>query len=362
MIKNFTKAAIGIFYSLISDFPNENSNNSNNAAVISLHRLGDTVFTIPAIQFLKEKYKDNLTVFCFPESRRIYNLYFKDLNIVILEKDWFYKNRIANVKARKLLQLCSPKVIFDITGTIASATLIAGIRAEKIFGLRNKYFENFYTSFIPARKTPRLTNTYFDVVQLAFNDEMPQSDFPVNENNNSELILINSFAGWKAKEWGFEKYVELIQRMKPNYDCRFIFEKSNATEELREFLISKNINWIETETIEELIFYFRKCYMFIGNDSGPAYIARLMGKPTFQIFGPTNANYVLPFDSHHVYLQKTVLCSPKETEQLCFTNGGRSGCKSFECMKQLSVDEVYNSLLNFLKVLKAKQIALILDK
>jgi heptosyltransferase-2 len=88
----------------------------------------------------------------------------------------------------------------------------------------------------------------------------------------------------------------------------------------------------------------------ISNDSGPLYIASLMGKPTFTIYGPTNPLFHLPLGSKHNYIRHLISCSPAETEKYCFTNAGRDGCPSFECMNQLKVDEVYENWKLLLKI------------
>src|SRR5690606_28398788 len=45
---------------------------------------------------------------------------------------------------------------------------------------------------------------------------------------------------------------------------------------------------------------------------------------------------------------KKMKCSPAESENYCFTNAGRNGCPSFECMNTLSVDTVLKKVLEFL--------------
>ena len=88
--------------------------------------------------------------------------------------------------------------------------------------------------------------------------------------------------------------------------------------------------------------------LIISNDSGPLYLANLLGKPTFTIYGPTNPEYSIPFGKNHDYIQKKIECSPEKNKQYCFTNAGRKGCPSFECMNKLTIDEVLKKLNEFL--------------
>jgi ADP-heptose:LPS heptosyltransferase len=81
-----------------------------------------------------------------------------------------------------------------------------------------------------------------------------------------------------------------------------------------------------------------------------------LGKATFTIYGPSNPPFTLPNGSTHGYYQKKLKCSPIATENLCFTDGGRYGCPSFECMNGLSVDEVLNSIKFFIDDLESKTV------
>ncbi|MEO8398798.1 MAG: glycosyltransferase family 9 protein [Ignavibacteriaceae bacterium] len=109
---------------------------------------------------------------------------------------------------------------------------------------------------------------------------------------------------------------------------------------------NKNIHVIQTASIHELISEIKKCSIFISNDSGPLYLANLLNKPTFSIYGPTNPEYSLPFGKYHKFIQKKISCSPNGA-QYCFTHAGLY-CPSYECMHQLSVDEVGSSIKKYL--------------
>ena len=102
-------------------------------------------------------------------------------------------------------------------------------------------------------------------------------------------------------------------------------------------------------SINELIEQTRDCSVFIGNDSGPLYIANMLGKPTFTIYGPTNPDYSIPFGDNHTFINKTIDCSPEKNKQYCHTVAGLVGCPAFKCMETLKLDEVYNKLLPFVQ-------------
>ena len=129
-------------------------------------------------------------------------------------------------------------------------------------------------------------------------------------------------------------------------------KKINFRQEEIEQFVDRNIPVIQTTSIEELINKIKACSVFISNDSGPLYIANLLGKPTFTIYGPTNPDYSLPFGKFHKFVQKKISCSPNGT-QYCYLQAGLN-CPSYECMIQLSVEEVKVSVHEFLSDLGFK--------
>jgi len=55
----------------------------------------------------------------------------------------------------------------------------------------------------------------------------------------------------------------------------------------------------------------------------------------------------MPQGANHKFIRHMIKCSPKENERLCFTNGGRNGCPSFDCLNYLQVDDVFESVRLF---------------
>jgi heptosyltransferase-2 len=266
-----------------------------------------------------------------------------------LREDYYFGERIAKSKIRKRLKSLYPEIIIDITGTMMSASLIFSSRARKIIGMNRNQFKAIYDSFITSRTIPHLTNMYLDVVNMVVT-------FKVEENTNyfenkitiDGKILVQPKAGWDAKEWNLNKFIKLAEKLNMLQETCFIIPANSIPSDIVYELSKKEIDVIQTNSLEGLIEHIKHCFVFIGNDSGPLYIASLLGKPTFTIYGPTNYEYSLPFGNNHEFISKKLKCSPKENEQYCFTTAGIDGCPSFECMNLLEMDEVYNSISNFI--------------
>lgn len=326
--------------------------------IIALHKLGDTVFTLPAIKAVIEKSKTKFIILCFEESETLYKIIFsKNQNITYYtfdRSDMLWEGRIVPKRIRKTLhKKYKIRTILDLTGGIVSARIIINARVTSIVGCSEEFYKSLYDLFAPLRKTPHLMDMYIDSVKLLDRslDAEKLKYFPPRYNPLDPL-LIHPYAGWEAKEWGIQKFIELAVNLSSIHKVKIILPKEKFDDDLRKIFSDNKIETILTNTIEELATVLRNCSLLISNDSGPIQIASLLGKPTFTIFGPTNPLFAIPFGEHHKFIYKKIGCSPGLNEQYCFTDAGRNGCPSFECMKRLKVEEVFLAVKNFLVTIK----------
>lgn len=330
----------------------KNSDAAENVAIISLHKIGDSVFTIPAIKAITDSYdSQKIFLIAYTETKIIFKDLVQEQNITTLDKkEFLFHNRIATRKARKIIDDIKPKIIIDLTGSITSASLIYKSSAYKIFGMNEKYFKSIYSDFTEIRKKPHLIERYCEVAELFLNKKVDRNSFeyPIKFQKDG-AILVHPFAGWTAKEWGLKRYINLTERLIKNYDASLIFQNGEIKNEIIDYLIVNNVKFIQTNSLEELISEIKKCSLFIGNDSGPLYLASYLGKPTFTIYGPTNPDYSKPFGNFHQQIKKSLKCSPTEN-QYCELEAGRN-CPSNECMFLLNGDIVTTKILEFISVL-----------
>lgn len=321
-------------------------NSIGNIVIISLHRLGDSVFTIPAIKKLYDNFpKDKTYVLTFSENTDIYRIYFPNEHLVTLKrKDFLWENRIASKGAKRELKSIDPFLIIDLTGNISSASLIMTSKAKRIVGTNSKYFNYLYDSFIQVRNEPHLMELYMDAAKRAcqINYDSSFLEFPTSFNGVSK-VLIHPFAGWKEKEWNLKKFIELAKLLKNDFEVELLSPPNAISNDVIEEIKKNGLKIAITESISDLIEKIKECSLFISNDSGPLYIASLLGKATFTVYGPTNPKYSMPFGKYHWHIQKELRCTPKNS-QYCFTHAGLF-CPSNECMSLMTVEEVHERIL-----------------
>jgi ADP-heptose:LPS heptosyltransferase len=58
--------------------------------IVSLHRLGDTVFTIPAVKEIIKHYDKDIYIICYADSAIIYKEVFPDINYITFSKNDYF--------------------------------------------------------------------------------------------------------------------------------------------------------------------------------------------------------------------------------------------------------------------------------
>jgi ADP-heptose:LPS heptosyltransferase len=341
-----TNSLLKLFFSFIR-FGNKSFNYEDGTIVIiSLHRLGDTIFTIAAVKEIQEMYGQKIIIFCFPESVPIYKIEFEDIKFCTVRHDEFsFGQRLTKHSAKSKLKKLKPEIILDLTGTMTSASLIYKIKAKQIIGINRKQFSSIYDQFVSVREEPQLVDIYLDTISpIVKSINRTKSNQRQKSVNPLGKILIHPFAGWKEKEWNLKKFIILAGRLNANYRVSLIIQKSQLSTDIVDEINNSNIDLIQTESVEELIKNIKECSLLIDNDSGPVNIANYLGKPTFSIYGATNPDFTASGASHQIFIQKVLSCSSQKRDKYCSIGASVYDCPGIQCMNLLTVEEVHTSI------------------
>ncbi len=134
-----------------------------------------------------------------------------------------------------------------------------------------------------------------------------------------EYILIAPHTShWEEKKrsWGYKKFIELSGLLKEKYKIKCIILNNKYS-------------------FKQMMSLIRHCSFFVGNDSGPATIARCFNKKTFIIFGATQPKYIQSSVVSIYDKNRHKLCKHKTRQEEI------DCCEEF-CMDRISVDKVFN--------------------
>jgi ADP-heptose:LPS heptosyltransferase len=340
-------ALINIIIIIRRAFIFKNNKQSSNVAIIALHRLGDAVFTIPAIKNIINYHKSDIYLFCYEEIEPIYKIVLDNINFILIKRnDFFFNKRLAGSSSRNILKKLNAKVIYDMTGDISSASMIFNSSAKQIIGINELFYKSIYTNFKDIRSTPHMVENYLDGIRGVIPVEYINPNLTAKKGTD-KLILIHPFASSNSKQWGLNKFIQLAEIMNHTSNCSLVSPPGVIPADVKKELFIKNINILETQKVSDLIEVIKSSLLLIGNDSGAVHIANLLGIPTFTIYGPTNPLYPKPLYGINKYIYKNLPCSPGPNKKWCFTQGGLF-CPSNECMKGLKIEEVTNEVIKLI--------------
>lgn len=156
-----------------------------------------------------------------------------------------------------------------------------------------------------------------------------------------KIIGINSSAAYgPAKCWLPERFCALTERLLNDDMVRVIYFGDGSSVKLIDEIIDglpedKVISFAGKTSLREFIALTKLCKVFVTNDSGPMHIAAALKTPLVALFGSTSDVATGPYQWGEV-IHKRVSCSP------CFK---RVCPTDFKCMKAITIDEVYQTVL-----------------
>lgn len=202
-----------------------------------------------------------------------------------------------------------------------------------------------------------------------FNEEPPlEYLIPNNENNfaNKFLsdadisdyeIVIGFHPGCATlknhikRRWELEKFAELGKKLIKDHSAKILIfggpEEKELKDTIHSLIGSNRVNVVNAESITQSTAIMKRCNVFVTNDSSQMHIAAAMDLKVVAIIGPTNQNYIHPWNTEHQIVSLNLDCAPcffySPTPLIC----NRTDVK-FKCIKELTVDMVYESVLRFL--------------
>lgn len=173
-----------------------------------------------------------------------------------------------------------------------------------------------------------------------------KSNLFINQENIS--IAIHPGSGSKKKNWGFDNFIELSEKLKNEFKCNTLLLSGPA--EGDKFIKEKNgfIN-ITGLSLIELASVLERCSLYIGNDSGITHLASAVGIPVIAIFGPTNIDIWKPIGNMATIISKKINCSPCSRDKMLY-------CEEQKCLESIDINEVFEGCKRFLIKSERKEV------
>jgi len=136
---------------------------------------------------------------------------------------------------------------------------------------------------------------------------------------------------------------ERMNRFQRNFALlRALGLEVKTLENIRKGMREPSVVGPRTDSLIQLAEVFRRCNVYVGGDTGPMYLASLVGTPIVVVYGPTDPVLYEPLGLHRK-VKKEVGCNP------CYPGRKRS-CNELTCLKMITVDEVFEATKEILSL------------
>lgn len=160
-------------------------------------------------------------------------------------------------------------------------------------------------------------------------------------NDNDFKAVLHITGTWAPRLWPVESFAEIAKKLQKKFNAKiFLIIAPGEEKFFEEFskFFCQAISTIEL-TIPEKAALIKESDLFLGNDSGPAHIARSVKTPLVAIYGPDDPKRIGPQEGG-IAVWKKFPCMP------C----GQVKCSQFpNCVQSINVDEVWDEIIKLLK-------------
>ena len=335
--------------------------NSNRFLIIRLSSIGDIILTTPLVRALRKAYPNSLIDYLVKEE-------FLDLlqNNPHIDNVYTFnpRNGLKEIlRWRKKIKSNEYTSILDLHRSIRSILMTIWLGRVELGKLNKNLFKrivlvklgiNLYKSIVPV------TQRYFDAAkrldlvddglgtELFHDGKIPTKIRNSLENKN--IIIMAPGAGYFTKRWLPEYFAKLADKLIDKYNAEVYLIGSSADRkicsEIRKSMnnyvhdLSGNFSILETSAIIDA------SDALITNDTGMMHVAVSQKKPVLAFFGSTTEELgFFPYGQKYKVLEnKDLNCRP------C-SHVGRDKCpkRHFKCMKEISPELAYNSIINLME-------------
>lgn len=356
--------------------------------IINPFGIGDVLFTTPVIRAIKEAFADSFIGYWCNE--RVQAILKDDPNIDKIFpisrgdiKKIYDNSKWQGIKKSFWLYRQLRKDKFDVSldfsldhryGWISQA---AGIKKRIGFNYKNRGIFLNHKINLSGYQAKHAVEYYLELLKfLSIKVKVENLYLCVNEKSRIKAKAIFKHAGisgsdlvigiapgaggsWGKdaglKHWPALRFAQLAERLSAELGARIIVLGDETERPLADVIVNsikiKPIDLVGKTTLEEFAAIINNLSLLVTNDGGPLHMAVALGVKTVSIFGPVDDKVYGPFplSDQHIVIKKSLPCRP------CYYNFKMPVCEQDrECLKTISVDEVFGVVKNILNTEAAK--------
>ncbi|PKL82759.1 MAG: glycosyltransferase family 9 protein [Ignavibacteriae bacterium HGW-Ignavibacteriae-3] len=192
-------------------------------------------------------------------------------------------------------------------------------------------------------------------INLSKNDLAYADDFLKNNLIDKKDLVVGFHPGCsplknhEKRRWAPDKFSGLAKKLIENFGAKILIFGGGDEQILKEQICagtnSPDAIPVNTSNLTNTAAVMKRCCLFISNDSSLMHVAAALKLNVVAIIGPTNVNYIYPWQTNYEIASINLDCSP------CFYYSPKPlSCSrkdlKFKCVKELSVDHVFELAAN----------------
>ena len=352
----------------------ELKNKPKKILLIKFFGIGNLVMSSPVFHHIKNKYPNAeihyLTLKNNEDVLKCYKKYVDKIKYIDIKDNII----LATLKLINDLRKENYDVIIDLDQFSRYSAIISFLINKNFsigFKTRGAYRHYLYDHIIEYMGNKHIVEEFLDLLEpLGIKPNKNIKLIPLETDNTSKkkvdgfltkhgfidkkIIGIHTGTSENAPQRKWPYFKELIEKILLETDCYIVLTAGpkeysecdnlinslNVDEKYKErIIVSKGIS------LKELPELIKRFVLYISNDTGPLHIAAAQGVFVIGLYGPNTPKLYGPYTKNCYVFYKNLPCSP------CITNfnNKKTTCKNPICMKKISVDEVFNKILEYLK-------------
>ncbi|HOD36061.1 MAG TPA: glycosyltransferase family 9 protein [Syntrophales bacterium] len=337
-----------------------------NILIVKLSAIGDVVHTLPSLAALRTLYPLAHITWVVEETSSDLLVGHPDLDRLLISKRKKWLRDLANpTRARGALRETLAflrtlrdrpyDLVIDFHGLFKSGliVLLSGARRKLGYDSMQELSGLFLNEKIPEDMEKHAVDRYLDFLRhLGAKAGEPRFYIPVGVENRSRVdtlleaegigrgerfVAVSPVALWDTKLWEEKKFAMLCDRVLGELGLKVVLTGSRGDgilQRIEKAMTRPVANLGGKTSLRDLAYLFERSSLVITTDSGPMHIAAAAGTPVVALFGPTSPSRTGPYGKGHRVIRKEIGCSP------CFLKK----CDVLTCMKEITVDEVFEAV------------------
>ncbi|MCD4761717.1 glycosyltransferase family 9 protein [bacterium] len=361
----------------------KNIDNPKKILFIKLSEMGSMVLLHPAIKNLQKNFpKAELFFLTFKENVGCVELLniTKKHNCFTIRNESFFSFFVDNIIVLYKIRKLKIDIVFDLE-VFAKYSLLFSlfIKAKAITGFydstrHNNFCNCFFSNGTVYDQSGHISENYSKLLKSIKKNTidteqkiiLPKIYSQINDKKNiwdklkennslikedKNIILLNPNASDKIaiRKWPIDYFLELTELLLLHTDS-FIVIIGTADDAHEARVIKDNlkndriIDFTKKTTLREYVDLCNISKMLISNDSGPAHFAALTDIRILVIFGPETPDTFRPLSENLSVFYSNYKCSPCVSPY----NQKRTYCKQADCLKAITVSQVYSEAVKYL--------------